>query len=201
MLQLHHLTLVRGDKQICDQLSLDIEKGNSCVISGKNATGKSSLVDCLIGRLAPQGGQVLLDGHDVSRLSPKDRKIFLQSTGIVFQEAFLRPHDTVLKILHQGSQVQVEKALQFLGLQEVPDRFVQDLSWSQRRKLDLVRSLIHSPRMIVWDEPFAGLDRFSIESFFPALLDLKQNGATIIIATLTPSDFSFLNPEKVIVLE
>lgn len=200
MLQLHHLTLYRGNKRICEQLSLDIEKGNTCIISGKNGSGKSSLIDGLIGRIKPQSGQVLLDGHDVSTLSGRDRKIFVQSTGIVLQEPLLRAHDSVRKTLQHASVEEVQKALSFLGLEHEPEQFVGQLSYSQRRKLDLVRSLVHSPRMIVWDEPFQGLDRESIEAFHVPLRELKQSGATIIVATFHPSDFSFLNPEKIIEL-
>lgn len=200
MLQLHKLTLYRGNKRVCEELSLDIEKGNSCIISGKNGSGKSSLIDCLIGRIRPQSGQVLLDGSDLSNLSMKDRRVFAQSTGVVLQEPLLRPQDTIRKTLHQGSKEEVQRALTFLDLQDFLDHLVQDLSFSQRRKLDLVRSLIHSPRMIIWDEPFLGLDRSTAEHFHSLLLELKQGGATIIISTLKPYDFLFLNPEKIIEL-
>lgn len=196
MLQLKNLTLYRNGKTICRDLFLEIGKGSCLVVSGKNGSGKSSFISCLTGQLEPTSGQVLLDHHDLHHLSHRDKKVFLESSGIVFQHESLRPFDSVTSLTSRADKKEVSDLLALFGIPQ--DVMVQQLSYSQRRKLEMILSLLKNPRLLIWDEPFMGLDDVSREQMKALLLSRKSNGATIIVATNNPESFHFLSPEKVL---
>lgn len=202
MIKLVNLTLSRSDKEVCKDLSVEIVKGEAVLIEGKNASGKSTLVDCLVGKIKPGEGQVLIDEHDIHHLHKNDRRMFLGSIGVVFHELSLRALDSVAKALHhhKANAAQVHQMLDFLGLESKAETLLQELSFSERKILDLARSLMNEPKVIIWDEPFVGLDRETREKFEKALLDLKNNGSTIIISTVAPENFEFIRAEKIIKL-
>ena len=202
MLQLKNFTLSRGNRTICKNLNVEIESASIIIIEGKNGSGKSSLIGCLIGKRKPTEGAVLLDDRHVHRLGRREKKLFFESTGLVFQESSLKAFDTIAKTLSQNkvSKEATASMLAFLGFEHRSKEMVRNLSYSEQRKLDLGRSLIHQPRLLIWDEPFMGLDYDTRKNFHKALSDLKTSGSTIIICTVNADQFRFLNPEKIIQL-
>lgn len=202
MLQLININLHRKTRKLCSDLSVDIDQGSCLIITGDNSSGKTTLIECLIGRLKPFHGKVLMDGHDLHALSKSEKKLFFESSGIVLHENTLRPYDTVTKALshHKEEKEELENMLAFLGFEKSAKEMIHNLSFAERRRLDLARSLMHHPRLVIWDEPFVGLDTETVEKFQKALLDLKKSGATIIVSTINSDQFSFLDPEKIIQL-
>lgn len=172
------------------------------MIQGKNGSGKSSLISCLISSEKPSRGQVLMDEHNLHRLSRTDRQQFMASTGVVFQYDTLRPFDTVRKALshHKAEKLERERMLKFLGFENRARSLVKTLSFAERRRLDLGRSLVHQPQLLVWDEPFLALDRHWKQQFLQALKELKDLGTTMIVATVSPENFQELYPSKIIQL-
>jgi ABC-type multidrug transport system ATPase subunit len=198
MLQLKNLTLYRNGKTICRDLFLEIGKGSCLVINGKNGSGKSSIISCLVGQLNPTSGQILLDHHDLHRLNHREKKLFLQSTGIVFQQESLRPFDSVSSLISKYDLKESTDLLSTLGIPQ--DIMIHELSYSQRRKLELAMAIMKDPKLLVWDEPFMGIDMESQEQVKAILLKKKISGTTLIIGTNFPEGFSFLNPEKILKL-
>ncbi|MGE3278761.1 MAG: ATP-binding cassette domain-containing protein [Candidatus Altimarinota bacterium] len=198
MLQLKNLTLYREGKAICRDLFFDVPKGSCFLIRGKNASGKSSLMSCIIGQLSPTSGQVLLDHHDVHRFEKKERKMFFDHSGIVLQQESLRPFDTVSSVL---SSFDKKESADLLASFRLPSScLVHELSFSQRRILELMASVLKHPKLLFWDEPFLGLDQESQEKWKSILLQQKQEGVTVVIATHSRNLFHFLSPEKILEL-
>jgi len=198
MLQLKNLTIYRHGKTLCRDLFLDIGKGACLIIAGKNGSGKSSLLGCLMGQVKPTSGQVLLDHYDVHGFGAREKKMFLQSSGIVLQQESLRPFDSVTSLL---SKTDKKECSDLLSMFHIPESaLVHQLSFSQRRNLELMLSILKHPKLIIWDEPFIGFDQESQEKWKSVLLQQKSQGITIVIATNQLDAFRFLNPEKVIQL-
>jgi|CXWL01.1.fsa_nt_gi ABC-type multidrug transport system ATPase subunit len=201
MLQLKNLTVISGHKTVCENLSLEIDKGTTLIIHGSNGSGKTTLIECLIGHREPNSGQVLLDQHDLHHLGRQEKKLFRESTGIALQQSLLRPLDSIkktLSLLHKDKD-KIDGMLEFLGFHQ-QNILVKNLSWGEIRRLDLVRSLANDPSLLIWDEPFLGLDDHYREKFQSLLLKLKHLGSTIIVATKKHKHFEFLNPEKILEL-
>jgi len=202
MLELRNLTVYRGEKKICENLSILVERGSTLIIRGRNGSGKSTLLEFLMGVSTPASGQVILDDRNLHDLSRAERKLFLGSTGIVLQQSLLRNYDTPRRALSEQhlSEEKISEMLDFLGLEQSADRPLNHLSFGEKRRLDLVRSLVNDPSLLIWDEPFLSLDGVYREKFQSILLKLKSMGSTMIIATVSSEQFEFLSPEKVLEL-
>lgn len=203
MLTLSKITLQYKSRPVVSELNAEVDKGQCFVITGKNGTGKSTLIHSLMGLHAPDMGRVLLDGHDLYALSRKEQQDFLKMTGLVQQTIHLRPYDTVRKALdHTGSDtIQRERMLKFIGLDHRAQSLIKELSSAEQRRLDLARSLVHQPKLVIWDEPFLGLDSFWKDQFVQALRELQDLGTTLIIACTDPSPFSTLHDFHSLVLK
>ena len=202
MLELKHLTIRHQNRMLCEDLSVEIEKGSVVVLKGKNGSGKSSLMHCLKGTEKADKGRVFLDGHDLHQLNKTERQQFLASTGMVFQTPSLRPLDSIIKTLdHQhADKIKRERMLKFLDFEHHGRKLIKDLSFAEQRRIDLGRSLVNQPKLVLWDEPFLGLDSSWRKKFLQALRELKDLGTTIIIATVNPQDLEELQVDKIIQL-
>lgn len=200
MLQLKNLTIYRRGSTICRDLYLEVGKGSVLIISGKNGSGKSTLAACLSGQLKPQSGQVLLDHYDLHNLSAKEKTIFLESTGIVMQDGSLRPFDTVRSLIEKvnSGPKETQELLYTFEINNLDEQLVHELSFSQKKRLELVLSLAKKPKLIIWDDPFLGLDRVGIEKLKNLLAREKSMGTTIVLISNNLDDFIFLNPEKML---
>jgi trehalose transport system ATP-binding protein len=152
-----------GRKQILDKVSLQVEKGEFFVILGPSGEGKSTLLRILAGIEKPDGGQVLIDGIDVTELPPNKRNI-----AMVFQNYALYPNMTVrgniafpLKMRHVRSddlQRKVVEAAKMLNIYDVIDKPVTKISGGQEQRVALARAMVRDPALFLLDEPLSNLD-------------------------------------------
>lgn len=146
---------------VLDDCSFNIEPGKLTVVMGTSGCGKSTLAYILCGYLNPDGGQVTMDGQLVKE--PGSSRI------MVFQETALWPWMTVLQNVVFGplarsgisKEEATRKAMELLGkfgLSEFKDKYPGQLSGGMKRRAELAQALINSPKVMVLDEPFRGLD-------------------------------------------
>ncbi|MGI6246201.1 MAG: ABC transporter ATP-binding protein [Pseudochelatococcus sp.] len=144
-------------------IDLSIADGELLAIIGASGSGKSTLLKLLAGFIAPDGGRILVDGRDVTRLGPEERQL-----GIVFQNYALFPHMSAarnvaypLKMRGVGRSQRLEQAraaLARVGLRDFADRRPATLSGGQQQRVALARALVFSPRALLLDEPLSALD-------------------------------------------
>ncbi|MBY6068905.1 ATP-binding cassette domain-containing protein [Leisingera aquaemixtae] len=189
-LRLENLSYAYGARQALDAVSFRVEPGTFCALLGPNGAGKSTLF-ALLTRLftAPQG-RIEIDGHDMARAPRKA----LRRMGVVFQQPTLDLDLTVqrnlsyfaaLHGLHGArAQARIEAALERL---EMPGRLgerVRDLNGGHRRRLEIARSLIHHPKVLLLDEPTVGLDAATRRAITAHVHDLsRRKGLTVLWAT------------------
>ncbi|QGP92333.1 Spermidine/putrescine import ATP-binding protein PotA [Neomoorella glycerini] len=155
-----------GRVRALDGISLDIQPGTLVAILGPSGCGKTTLLRCLAGFTAVDGGQVLFDGEDVTHLPPH-----LRQTALVFQNYALWPHMTIFdniayglrlkKLPRREVQSRVEAALALTELNGDPDlprRRPAALSGGQQQRVALARALAVEPRVLLLDEPLSNLD-------------------------------------------
>lgn len=178
-----------GDKTAVDGLSFSVREGELFAFLGVNGAGKSTTINILVGVLRPDSGSVIVLGHPVA-----DKMAILPSIGIVFQQSVLDKRLSVYDniyyraLLYGLSRDEFAQNLDFLSsrleLRDILKRPLGKLSGGQRRKVDLVRALIHQPKILILDEPTTGLDPLTRKLVWGLLEDLrKKEKLTVILTT------------------
>ena len=163
ILELKGLSKKYGNQDILRDINVSIDAGEFLVLVGPSGCGKSTLLNCIAGLEPISGGAVMIEGHDMQDISPKDRNI-----AMVFQSYALYPTMSVAKNITFGMKVRgVDKTLQQEKLAEVArqlqieallDRRPSQLSGGQRQRVAMGRALVRDPKLFLFDEPLSNLD-------------------------------------------
>jgi len=178
-------------------IDFELRQGEFAALVGPSGSGKSTLLN-LIGALdSISGGELLVLGRDISKLSKEDRaKLRLSSLGFVFQAYNLVPVLTavenvefVLELQGVGAEKRVlaMEILSELGLADLADRRPSELSGGQQQRVAVARAVVSRPRLVLADEPTANLDGANAESLMELMLNLnKRHAMTFLFATHDP---------------
>lgn len=163
-LELRQVTKRYGHVVAVDAIDLSVESGTFLTVLGPSGSGKTTMLRMIGGFAAVTSGAILLDGTDVSQLTPGKRGI-----GMVFQQYALFPHMSVLDNVGYGLKVRrkpkaqrnarASEVLQLVGLEGYEDRYPRQLSGGQQQRVALARALAFEPKMLLMDEPLGALDR------------------------------------------
>ena len=190
LLHCRQLSLSRGGRPILDRLDLSLQAGSLTALLGPNGAGKSTLFQLLTGLFNADAGQVQVCGHDV-RVAPVSA---LGRIGVVFQqmsldldlsvERNLRFHADLHGLPRRVAGERLAEGCRALGLDKDLARPVRELSGGNRRKVELVRALLHRPKVVLMDEPTVGLDPKSRRDLLAAIrADIAARGTTVLWAT------------------
>lgn len=191
MLKLEDLSFgFEKTKPILTDISLTIDEGSFTLITGPNGSGKSLLLKLIKGLLKPTSGAIFLDGSDVT-LSPKKR---LTSIGLVFQDAETQivgqtvERDILFGLENLGLPLSVQQerlsaVVDLLDLTKQLKQRPRTLSGGEKRRLSIAGVLVMQPKLLIMDEPFANLDYPSVVQVLKTLLQLKNEGHTIILVS------------------
>jgi branched-chain amino acid transport system ATP-binding protein len=204
MLTARSITKDFGGNRAVDDVSFTIEEGTITGLIGPNGAGKTTLFNCLAGLFPPTSGTLALEGERIDRLSPD--RIFARGLARTFQIPRPFPDMTVLENvmvapLHQrgerfwanwftpGRVAAEERALvaearhwiDFVGLSHLGDQPARVLSGGQRKLLELARILVAKPRLILLDEPGAGVNPTLLEAIVDRIVTLNRQGVTFLI--------------------
>ena len=178
-----------GSTKAVNGVSFKVKKGELFAFLGVNGAGKSTTINILVGVLSKDSGEVMVLGHPAEHISS-----ILPEVGIVFQNSVLdrklSAYDNIFykAALYGISKAEFKRRLAYFdarfGLQEFIRRPIGKLSGGQRRKIDIVRALIHHPKILILDEPTTGLDPQSRKQVFDLVNDLRRSeGLTVILTT------------------
>lgn len=171
-------------------ISLDVNKGSFTVIGGENGSGKTMLMKHLNGILTPTAGRVIVNGIDVKKDSWSARK----TIGFVFQNpdtqfvAQTVRDDIAFGPANLGYNDKdvdnlVSESAETLGISELLDHSPHRLSGGEKKKAAIAGIIAMKPEVIVFDEPFAGLDYRGVKTLLKIMLNLHSSGSTIIVIT------------------
>jgi phospholipid/cholesterol/gamma-HCH transport system ATP-binding protein len=157
-----------GDVVVLDGLSLRVPRGKNFVIMGLSGTGKSVTLKILAGLLKPDSGVARMNGIDVSSARREDLSKVRGDLGFLFQGAALikwltAAENVALPLLEAGvpedeAESRAQAMLADVGLSDAADRFPDQLSGGQRKRVGFARATVHEPSIILYDEPTTGLD-------------------------------------------
>jgi ABC-2 type transport system ATP-binding protein len=163
-LQVAQLTKRYSERVALDGVSLTLQGGTFAALLGPNGAGKSTLFQLLTGLFVPDAGQVEVTGHSLQRSATRA----LRDIGVVFQQmsldldlsvrANLQFHADLHGLSRADARARIEQGCQAAGLGDDLERAVRELSGGNRRKVELVRALLHRPALLLMDEPTVGLD-------------------------------------------
>lgn len=189
-IELESLSHHYGDRLALDNLSFAVERAEIFGLLGPNGSGKTTLFRILSTLMVPTGGAARIQGFDVAREPNRAR----QQTGIVFQARSLDLKLTVSENLkHQGHlyglrgealHARSEEVLRRVGLSDRAKDYVETLSGGMQRRVELAKGLIHSPAVLLLDEPSTGLDPGARRDMWQYLQTLRdQEGVSILVTT------------------
>ena len=166
-------------------LSLQVKKGECAGLLGPNGAGKSTVISILTGQLRPSSGKALVLGLDPVR-RPKDVHAFMgyvPDRPSVYDELTARQNIEIFRQLYKAPPGRTDQALRQAGLEGFAGLKAKKLSRGLRQRLLIARALVHSPKVLLLDEPTIGLDPDSTDSLCQTLQKLKRGGAALLLAT------------------
>lgn len=190
VIEVRELRKSYGKVKAVKGISFDVKRGSLFAFLGPNGAGKSTTIDILCTFLTPDSGTVCLDG-----LTPgKDNAAIRREIGVVFQEGLLDPRLTVRDNLRirggfyglSGSALSMalSRAAQVTGTTDFLDRPYGKLSGGQRRRADIARALIHTPKILFLDEPTTGLDPQTRQTVWQTVASLcRETDMTVFLTT------------------
>jgi len=194
-----------GGRPVVDRLAITVEPGQVIGLLGPNGAGKTTTFYLLIGFIAADGGRVFLDGEDISGLAFYERARrgigYLPQEPSVFVKATVRENlDMALEWSDspERRERRREELLDEFKLTELRNRTAGTLSSGERRRLEIARSLAISPRYVLLDEPFSGIDPISIADLQGEVTALRERGIGVIVTdhnvrdTLSITDNAYL---------
>jgi len=176
-----------GEVKAVDDISFTVGAGQFFAFLGPNGAGKSTTIDILCTLLRYDEGSVKIFGNSLGEDDAKIRP----DIGVVFQKGTLDPLLTVKEnLMFRGGLYgpdsigeRVQTVMETVGISDIADRRYGKLSGGQKRRADIARALINTPKLLFLDEPTTGLDPQSRHNVWEMILDLKKKGVTIFLTT------------------
>lgn len=189
---LHHAWREGGRvRQVLRGVALDARAGECIALVGRSGSGKSTLLNLIGGIDPPDGGSVIINGHDLTRMDERARTLFRRChIGFVYQFFNLLPTLTVLENLllplelNRRAPGRAHALLDAVGLADRAGEFPDRLSGGEQQRIAIARALVHEPALVLADEPTGNLDEETGSRTLALLMRLaRENGGILLIAT------------------
>ncbi len=203
-----------GKRQVVCGVNVDVGAGEIVGLLGRNGAGKTTTFRMIMGLLVPDGGTVYFEDREITRLPMYERANrgigYLAQQPTIFQR--LSVEDNLLAVLELHEEAgqrkkKMDEMISNLGLGTVRKSMAAVLSGGERRRLEIARAMCLHPRIILFDEPFAGIDPITVTEIQGILRDLKRQGKGVLLTdhnvreTLTITDRAYIIDEGQVLIE
>jgi phospholipid/cholesterol/gamma-HCH transport system ATP-binding protein len=203
-IEFQDVTMGYDDRVILDDVSFLVNPGETKIVMGGSGTGKSTILKLVLGLIKPQGGRILIDGEDVVQMNEAELTAVRKKIGMVFQEGALFDSLSVyenvgFRLFEQGlPEDEIEEAvrrmLRFVNLEDTMFMMPSELSGGMRRRVGIARALVGSPKLILFDEPTAGLDPPTARTILELAMKLRDlEGVSSIFVTHRLEDIKLMS--------
>ena len=212
MIEIINLEKSFGTQKVLRGINMRIETGEVVAILGRSGGGKSVLLKHILGLLKPDGGQVLIDGIDITVLGTQDLDKVREKFAVVFQFGALFDSMTIFenvafpaiekkKIATVDIREKVREMLDEVGLSGIEEKYPSEISGGMRKRVALARALIMEPKIILFDEPTTGLDPILLNQIHSYIKEthVKYGFTGIVISHEIPEIFDI--SDKIAVLD
>lgn len=185
-LQLENVTKRFGNFTAVDDLNLKVEKGTMYGFLGANGAGKTTTFRMILGLLNANVGQIAWNGKTISYATSPEIGYLPEERGL-YPKMKVEEQLIFLGELRGMNKSDAKKAIKYwIDRFEVPqylNKKVEELSKGNQQKIQVIASLMHDPKLLILDEPFSGLDPVNVEMLKKAIVDFRNNGATILFSS------------------
>src|SRR5215210_3086888 len=203
-IEFQDVTMSYDDRIILDAVSFIVNPGETKLVMGGSGTGKSTILKLVLGLIKPDSGTILIDGEDVTVLSEREMSEVRKKIGMVFQDGALFDSLTVYenvgyRLFEQGlpeseAEEAVRRMLRFVNLEDAMYMMPAELSGGMRRRVGIARSLVGNPKLMLFDEPTAGLDPPTARTILELAMKLRDlEGVSSIFVTHRIEDIKLLS--------
>lgn len=193
MVHLKEVSKRYGSIVALESIDLKIGKGEFVSLVGPSGAGKSTIIRLLIGEERPSTGRIFVAGRDITVLRPNELPFYRRKIGVVFQDFRLLPQKTVYENVSFALEVadvptveiarRVPKMLELVGMTARSDNFPNELSGGERQRVAIARAMVHSPKILIADEPTGNLDPENTREIIELLQRINAAGCIVVLAT------------------
>lgn len=193
LIQIIDLIKEYNDLKALDNVNLEFQAGEFVSLVGPSGAGKSTLIKSLIREEKPTRGQIMVADRDVVKLKNNEIPYFRRKLGVIFQDFKLLPYKNVWENVRFALEVseatneeikqKIPKILELVGLLDKAKNYPHELSGGEKQRTAIARALVHSPKILIADEPTGNLDPDNAWEITELLLKINQAGALVILAT------------------
>ncbi|HET9530245.1 MAG TPA: ATP-binding cassette domain-containing protein, partial [Blastocatellia bacterium] len=188
------VTMAYDDRVILDSVSFIVNPGETKIVMGGSGTGKSTILKLVLGLIKPVSGRILIDGEDITDYSEREMTEVRQKIGMVFQDGALFDSLSVYenvgyRLFEQGVKEPevvevVRRMLRFVNMEQAMYMMPSELSGGMRRRVGIARALAGNPKLVLFDEPTAGLDPITARAILELAVKLRDlEGVSSIFVT------------------
>ncbi len=211
-IEFREVVLAFDDRMVLNKLSFRVMRGETKIILGGSGGGKSTIIKLVLGLLKPDEGRVFVDGEDITDYNEVQMMNVRKKIGMVFQEGALfdslSVYDNVAYRLHEQGlaeeevEPEVRRMLRFVNLEDAIDKMPSELSGGMRRRVGIARALIGDPKIVLFDEPTAGLDPPTARTICELAMKLRDlEDVSSIFVTHEMNNLDYLCSEYAVVNE
>ena len=193
MINFDHVTKTYRTNVGLDDVSVNIKKGDFVFLVGPSGAGKSTFIKLILKEINADGGSILVDGKDVTKLSNREVPELRRKIGTVFQDFRLLPKKTVfenvafaMEVLHKSKKQirkQVPQILSLVGITDKAHKYPEELSAGEQQRVAIARAIVNNPTVLIADEPTGNLDPATAAEIMDLLEQINLRGTTIVMVT------------------
>ena len=186
-------------RNVLDNVSYKFEGGNIYGLYGRNGSGKTMLMRAVAGLIFPTSGEVIIDGKVLHKeiSFPKDMGVIIENMELMPQYDAYDNLKILGKIRKTATDDDINSTLEKVGLHDVKGKKVRTYSLGMKQKLAIAQAIFEHPKLLLLDEPTNALDEESINDIRKLLLELKEIGVLIIVASHNKEDIELLSDVKI----
>lgn len=183
-----------GSTCVLKDVNLSWERGKIHGLIGQNGSGKTVLLKCICGLMRFDSGTIFINGKQIGKEieTPPDLGLIIESPGFLLRLSGLKNLKLLASIRNRISDRQIQNAMQLVGLNTESPKPVAQYSLGMRQRLGIAQAIMESPQLMIFDEPFNGLDKNGACDIRRLFQCLRDEGRTIVVVSHNPLDISEL---------
>lgn len=194
IININNLSLKIGKNIILTNINVSFENGKIHGLIGRNGSGKTMLMKCICGFIKPTDGTVFVADKQIGKDCdfPESVGIIIETPGFIPYYSGFKNLKLLADLKRKIGREQIKKVMEQVGLDPELKRHVKKYSLGMRQRLSLAQAIMEDPDLLILDEPMNGLDKDGVGDMRKYLLNLKEQGKTIIIASHSAEDIEIL---------